>query len=216
MGPLYWKTIYLHQEGFSLSRAAMFLVVAQTGQTKHPLSFYQNWRLPQVLVHWVQPSNWDTSGQVCLNCRFMPLAVRMARPAEIGGDTELPPAVDKGRRRSTVTREPPKNEEIGAGWSSSSPKCFFQEGTTALCLFQSLLGSPISKSFRGVGQTLNCSPIILVTAGTCWNHVVAPTMSCQWFRVRCLGQRHSSARSSLQPPPVHCKPGQAAFVTLGG
>ena len=29
--------------------AAMFLVVAQTGQTKHPLSFFENWRLPQVL-----------------------------------------------------------------------------------------------------------------------------------------------------------------------
>ena len=37
----------------------MFLVVAQTGQTKHPLSFYENWRFPQVLFHvWKGRMRW--------------------------------------------------------------------------------------------------------------------------------------------------------------
>ena len=51
MSPLYINTLYLHQEWVLSVEATMFFTVAQTGQTKHLLSFYDNWRLPQVLFH---------------------------------------------------------------------------------------------------------------------------------------------------------------------
>ena len=50
MGP-YIEILYIYIGGVLYMEAAMFLVVAQTGQTKHTLSFYDNWRLPQVLFH---------------------------------------------------------------------------------------------------------------------------------------------------------------------
>ena len=51
MGPLCLITLYLHQE--------CFLQWSQTGQTKHLWSFYDNWRLPQVLLHvWKGRGRW--------------------------------------------------------------------------------------------------------------------------------------------------------------
>ena len=47
---LYLNTVYLHLEQVFSKEAAMFFTVAQTGQTKHLLGFYDNWRL-QVLLH---------------------------------------------------------------------------------------------------------------------------------------------------------------------
>ena len=47
MGPfnlntLHLNTLYLHRERVRSTEAAMFCTVAQTGQTKHLLSFYDN------------------------------------------------------------------------------------------------------------------------------------------------------------------------------
>ena len=47
MGPLFWNTSYVHQKQVLSTEAAMFITEAQTGQTKHLLSFNENWRLPQ-------------------------------------------------------------------------------------------------------------------------------------------------------------------------
>lgn len=53
------------------------------------------------------------SDNPCMCCSFMPLSVRMARIAEIGGDTGLPPASGPAdpttsKRRRAVSRGPPK------------------------------------------------------------------------------------------------------------
>ena len=42
-GPLYLSTLDLHQESVLSIEAAMIFTVAQTGQTKHLLIFYDNW-----------------------------------------------------------------------------------------------------------------------------------------------------------------------------
>ena len=50
MDPIYVNYLYLYQEQVPSTEASMFCTVAQTGQTKLLLSFYDNWRLPQVLL----------------------------------------------------------------------------------------------------------------------------------------------------------------------
>ena len=42
MDPLHLNTLYLHGEQVVSTEAAMFFIVAQTGQTKHLLSFYDD------------------------------------------------------------------------------------------------------------------------------------------------------------------------------
>ena len=44
MGPLYLNTLYLHREWVLSMKAAMFSTVARTWQTKHLLSFYNDWK----------------------------------------------------------------------------------------------------------------------------------------------------------------------------
>ena len=51
MDPLYLHALYSHQERVRSIETAMFFTVAQTGQTKHPLSSYDTWRLPQALSY---------------------------------------------------------------------------------------------------------------------------------------------------------------------
>ena len=62
MGPLYINTLYIHRE-------RMFCcTVVQTGQSKHLLSFYDNWRRPQVLFHvWKGRVRW---GGFCCNMKL--------------------------------------------------------------------------------------------------------------------------------------------------
>ena len=64
MGPLYLNTLYLHREGVLSVEATMFVFFtgAQTGQTKHLLSFYDTRRLPQVLSHvWKRRVKWGVT-----------------------------------------------------------------------------------------------------------------------------------------------------------
>ena len=46
----------------------MFFTVVQSGQTKHLLSFYVNWKLPQVLFH-AWKGEWD-EGYSAATCNF--------------------------------------------------------------------------------------------------------------------------------------------------
>ena len=54
----------------------VFFTVAQTGQTKHPLSFYDSWRFPQVLCHvWKGRVIWGVSAATCnfsSRCHYIP------------------------------------------------------------------------------------------------------------------------------------------------
>ena len=49
MGPLYLNTLYLHLGWVLSTEATMFFTVAQTGQTKHPVSVHDDWKLARVL-----------------------------------------------------------------------------------------------------------------------------------------------------------------------
>ena len=48
MGPLYLKSLYLHQERVLSTEGDLFCTVAQTGQTKHLVSFLRQLKITTV------------------------------------------------------------------------------------------------------------------------------------------------------------------------